>query len=234
MNYLKFCYWVEPSEVERVETKAREKGLRVTRETHLPCRVMRESVEVGCIVPEAWDGTCKRKTSWYLGSSKAGALLVVSREALDGIDGRETLFISESSFRAERLPSADDLRALAASGAYGKRKPLLWDQVDPVERATHERWVRRFGVEESFDALFLYQSANHANFLAPRFYVMEDGRTVPYSIAGSTHVCSSCLEFFGILGERWPVKYVVPCLGAVQFARLPRDEYLRVETRKRR
>ena len=53
---------------------------------------------------------------------------------------------------------------------------------------------------------------------------------VPYSISDSIHVCSSCLEFFNILGKQWPVKYVVPCIGAVQFAHLPMDQYFEVKT----
>jgi hypothetical protein len=57
----------------------------------------------------------------------------------------------------------------------------------------------------------------------------QNGIMAPYSIADSIHVCSSCLEFFNILGSQWPVKYVVPCIGAVQFARLSMDHYFEVK-----
>lgn len=56
------------------------------------------------------------------------------------------------------------------------------------------------------------------------------GGKAPYSIAGSLHVCSSCLEFFNVIGDQWRLKYVVPCIGAVQFARLPINQYFEVET----
>jgi hypothetical protein len=71
-------------------------------------------------------------------------------------------------------------------------------------------------------------SANHSNFLDPKFFIKLDGLIVPYSIADSLHVCSSCLEFFNVLGSEWLVKYVVPCIGAVLFGRLPIDRYFKV------
>ena len=228
------CLWIDPSELEAVESRARDAGFQTTHERHLPCRVLRESVRVGCIHPQAWEAMCKRKTSWYFESSRNGKVLIVSDAAFDfpGLD--DIVFISPSSFEPPSLPSHDQTLSLAESPEYLKNMPSLWDRVEPQEKAIYERWLRRFGLDASFDEVFPYHAANHANFIEPRFFVREEGGTVPYSIAGSTHVCSSCLEFFGILGERWPIKYVVPCLGAVQFARLPRDRYLRVETQKRR
>ena len=79
-----------------------------------------------------------------------------------------------------------------------------------------------------FEKTFMIHSANHSNFITPEFYVDVNGAKVPYSISDSAHVCSSCIEFFNILGEQWPVKCVVPCIGAVQFARLPQDQYFEV------
>jgi len=177
---------------------------------------------------------CKRKTSWYFESSRNGKVLIVSDTAVDLRGFGDASLIVPSPFEPPSLPSYDEILTLAQSLEYLRGKPSHWDQVESQEKVTHERWLRRFGVDTSFDEVFHYHAANHANFIEPRFFVCEEGVTVPYSIAGSAHVCSSCLEFFGILGERWPIKYVVPCLGAVQFARLPIDRYLRVETQKRR
>ena len=177
---------------------------------------------------------CKRKTSWYFESSRNGKVLIVSDTAVDLRGFGDASLIVPSPFEPPSLPSYDEILTLAQSPEYLRKKSSHWDQVESQEKVTHERWLRRFGVDTSFDEVFHYHAANHANFIEPRFFVCEEGVTVPYSIAGSTHVCSSCLEFFGILGERWPIKYVVPCLGAVQFARLPIDRYLRVETEKRR
>ncbi len=233
MGYEKTCFWIDPSELEVIENRSRDRGLQTTHERHLPCRVLRESAKVGCIHPEAWEAMCKRKTSWYFESPRKGKVLIVRDAAIDlrGLD--DVSFIACSPFEPPFLPSYDQILTLAQSLEYLREKPSDWDRVEPQERTIHERWLRRFGVDASFDDVLLYHSANHANFCEPRFFVCEEGVTVPYSIAGSTHVCSSCLEFFGILGERWPIKYVVPCLGAVQFGRLTRDRYFRVETQKR-
>ena len=105
-----------------------------------------------------------------------------------------------------------------------------------LKRIFYQRWFERYQGKEPFDfeKIFVYHSANHANFLEPRFSATMNDQKVPYSVADSLHTCSSCLEFFNILGEQWPLKYVVPCLGAVQFARLPRDQYLKVVSLSRR
>lgn len=113
--------------------------------------------------------------------------------------------------------------------------PRLWDNPHPLEKNFYERWFERYEVDEPFDfeKILLSHSANHANFIDPRFFKDVRGRKTPYSIATSAYVCSSCLEFFNILGGQWPVKYVVPCMGAVQFAKLPPNDYFKVVTRKR-
>jgi hypothetical protein len=187
---------------------------------------------VGWVSPEAWDGICKRKTSWHRTSEKATQSLLVSNLPLDlpGL-GRPTI-IRSSAFRSERTASPEEVDRLLTSEIYRKRKPRIWDKPDPLEEQLYQRWFLRYGDNERFDfeAILRSHSANHANFLDPIHYVFMPGGKAPYSIAGSLYVCSSCLEFFAILGDQWRFKYVVPCIGAVQFARLPINKYFEVET----
>ncbi len=140
------------------------------------------------------------------------------------------IIITESNFKPDRFPSSDEISQLIQSREYQKRKPSEWDKPDPLEKDFYQRWFERNRIKEPFDfeKILMSHSANHANFLDPKYFATLNGCMVPYSIADSIHVCSSCLEFFNILGEQWPVKYVVPCIGAVQFAHLPMDQYFEV------
>jgi hypothetical protein len=137
-----------------------------------------------------------------------------------------------SSFRPERLPTPSEIIELARSRSFQQAMPCSWSKPDIVEKEFYQKWFERHHINESFDfeKILMSHSANHANFIDPKFFNDLNGSKAPYSIADSTHVCSSCLEFFNILGNQWPAKYVVPCVGAVQFAKLPIDKYLKVIT----
>ena len=154
----------------------------------------------------------------------------MSKRPLDISGPEDKILIIESNFRPDHFPSLGEIEELSKSVSFQERKPQRWDEVDSAEKDIYQRWFERYQGKEPFDfeKIFAYHSANHANFLEPRFSVTMNDQKVPYSVADSLHTCSSCLEFFNILGEQWPLKYVVPCLGAVQFARLPRDQYLKV------
>ena len=206
------------------------KEIQIADEVYIPCRVLRKSMEIGCVRPSAWEGFCKRRTSWYLNSEKAGKFLVVSNQPLELSGLGNPILITESNFKPDRLPTSEEIVELIQSVSFQKRKPRIWDKIDPIEKDFQKRWGERHGINEPFDfeKTFMIHSANHSNFITPKFYVDVNGAKVPYSIADSAHVCSSCIEFFNILGEQWPVKYVVPCIGAVQFAHLPKDQYFEV------
>lgn len=231
-GYKKFCYWLNQKELENLRGSLRKEELPLMEETRIPCRGLRTTLEIGLILPSAWEGFCQRRTSWYRDSEKAGKLLVVSKRPLHLSCPAKAIRIIESDFKPDRIPTPDEINELVNSSAFQKRKPGIWERIDPVERDFYQRWFERFGSNEPFDfrVLFMFHSANHANFLDARFFVTLENGVAPYSIADSLHTCSSCLEFFNILGDQWPLKYVVPCLGAVQFARLPQDHYLCVTT----
>jgi hypothetical protein len=156
--------------------------------------------------------------------------LVVSNTSLNHLDIGNPIVITESNFQPDRFPSLDDILKMIKSKEYQKRKPNAWENVEPIEKEFYQTWFERRRANEPFDfeRIFMNHSANHSNFLDPKYFITLDGFIVPYSIANSLHVCSSCLEFFNILGSDWLVKYVVPCIGSVLFGRLPIDQYFKV------
>jgi hypothetical protein len=229
-EYKKFCYWVDSHGLRNVRRNHEGREIEVREEARIPCRVLRESTNIAFIPPPAWDGFCKRRTSWYRRSNKVGQFLVVSNSSLDQLDIGGPIIIKESNFKPDRLPSYEEILQLIESEEYQRLKPDVWEKVDPLDKEFYQRWFERCQPREvfGFDKIFAHHSANHANFIDPKFFINLNGVTVPYSIADSIHVCSSCLEFFNILGDQWPIKYVIPCVGAVQFAHLPIDQYLEV------
>ena len=230
MAYKKFCYWVDPGELENVRKNCEERGVELDDEPRIPCRVLRSSRDIVYLTPPAWYGFCKRRTSWFWESEKAGQLLVVSNTSLDHLDVGNPIVITESNFKPDRLPSPDEIPEMIKSKEYQRRKPNTWEKVEPIEVEFYQTWFERRRANEpfDFDQIFASHSANHSNFIDPRFFVTQNGVKSPYSIADSLRVCSSCMEFFNILGSQWPIKYVVPCIGAVLFARLSIDQYFEV------
>jgi hypothetical protein len=233
-EYKKFCYWVDFQSFKALKRGLEERGIVLPDEARIPCRVLRASNEIAFLAPPAWNGFCRRRTSWYRKSKMAGKFLMVSNSPLDVPDQENPIIIMGSDFIPDRLPNPGDFSEMVQSKEYQKRKPSEWDKPDPLEKDFYQRWFERQQRKEpfDFDKILLSHSANHANFLDPKFFVKLNGTMVPYSIADSIYVCSSCLEFFDILGSQWPVKYVVPCIGAVQFAHLPMDRYFEVRTQR--
>lgn len=231
-EYKKFCYWVDFHQLKAVRRNLEEIQIDLPDESRIPCRVLRASKEIAFLAPPAWNGFCKRRTSWYRKSKMAGKFLIVSNSSLDVPDLESPIIIAGSNFMPDRLPNPDEISQLVRSKEYQKRKPSEWDKPDPLENDFYQRWFERQQRKEpfDFDKILLSHSANHANFIDPKFFINMNGAKFPYSIADSIYVCSSCLEFFNILGEQWIEKYVVPCIGAVQFAHLPMDHYFEVKT----
>jgi len=229
-EYKKFCYWADSHGFRKFKKDFETRGGELDGEARIPCRILRSSRDIGYLAPPAWDGFCKRRTSWYRRSDKTGKFLVVSNTSLDHLIIGNPIIIKESNFKPENLPSYEEVLQLIKSEKYQRLKPDAWEKVDPLDKEFYQRWFERHLPRElfDFDKIFAHHSANHANFIDPKFFIVMNGTKVPYSIADRIHVCSSCLEFFNILGDQWPVKYVVPCIGALQFAHLPVGQYFSV------
>jgi hypothetical protein len=120
---------------------------------------------------------------------------------------------------------------MARDASLKKHIPPGWYSVSSVEKRAFLRWASQMGSSpERFRELFLAHTANHANFISPRFFVQdEEGNPIPYSLDRSAHLCSCCIELFQIIGSRFKKKLVAPCPGAVRFARLEADRYFLVE-----
>jgi hypothetical protein len=234
LGYKKYCYWVDLHHFEKVKKNLEKEEIQLTDETRIPCRVLRPSIDIGYIAPPAWNSICKRRTSWYWQSEKSNKFLFVSSSSLDLLGFEHSIVIMESNFKPERLPTVEEMAQWVQLEEYLKRKPQEWDKPDPLEKKFYQRWFERHPMDEpfNFDNILRIHSANHANFLNPKYFVTVDGVNIPYSIADSIHTCSSCLEFFNIVGNQWTVKYVVPCIGAVQFAHLPMDKFFEVKIEK--
>jgi hypothetical protein len=231
-EYKKYCYWLDLKGFRLAKMDLEGKEVQRTDEAHLPCRVLTASKELGYLAPSAWNGFCKRRTSWYWKSEKAEKFLIVSNKPMDIPGCKDPITIVESNFKPDHLPSLKEILELTESDEYCKKKPKGWDKPDPIEKDFYQRYFERYRAIDSFDfeKLLKHHSANHANFLDPKFYIVLNEHKVPYSIADSIRVCSSCLEFFNILGDQWSLKYVVSCIGAVKFAGLPMNQYFKVET----
>lgn len=230
MKYQRFYSWLNHEEFRWVRNTLGKKGAEMVEEARIPCRILRSSVEIGFVAPPTWEAFCRRRTSWYWNSEKAEKFLIISNKPLDLPSSRNSGTMTESDFRPDRLATPEEIVQLIQSQEYQKEKPSAWDKPDRAEKDFYRRWFERHETNEPFDfeKILMIHSANHANFLDPKFFVAKGSTKAPYSIADSIHVCSSCLEFFNILGSQWALKYVVPCIGAVQFAHLPADQYFEV------
>jgi hypothetical protein len=155
---------------------------------------------------------------------------VISSHDIESLAGKKAATIKAVDFRPPRLAGMEEKREMSGEADFLSKVPSGWQKVSDFEKRVYLRWAARLGSEvDNFDFLYLTQTANHANFMKPRFFVEENGCRIPYSIDRSAHLCSCCLELFQVLGDQHPRKLVAPCPGATIFARLEPDRYLLVE-----
>lgn len=234
--YRKHVYWLTPEQTARIRHDLAADGRDVFVVRKAVCIPLSEQTDIGLIPPEAWAEyqLCRRQLSWYAGSRFAGRTLLVSSSSLVDFGLVPEVIIQEApEFVPPRFPRREDLPALIRSPKYRLSRPPGWNLSDPADRNTLQNWLKVMGrAEADLDELFLVHSANHANFLEPDYFVTTENGPAPYSVGRTAEVCSSCLEFFNIIGAESPEKLVRPCPGAVLFARLTADRYYRVFTPK--
>jgi len=230
MSSLKHFYWLTKEDVSRLEERLAARGIRLKYAKGVVCTPLDEINKISCVAPEVWGETCARQGSWYRASEKNGLFLVVSSFDLEELKGKKAGTISRVDFHPPKLATLQEKKAMAGEPEFDRRVPPRWRQVTELEKRVFLRWAARLGSEtEDFDWLYLSHTANHANFVKPRFFIREGETMIPYSIDRSAHLCSSCLELFHVLGEEHKKKLVAPCPGATIFARLEPDKYLLVE-----
>jgi hypothetical protein len=230
MNYLKHIYWLSPNEAARIKESLEAKGIKVKSAKGVVCTPLDEINKISIVAPEVWDETCARQGSWYRASKKNGLYLVISSSDIEGLAGKKAGTIKAVDFRPPRQAGTEEKREMTGEADFLSKVPSGWKKVGDFEKRVYLRWAARLGSDvEDFDFLYLTQTANHANFIKPRFFVEENGKRIPYSIDRSAHLCSCCLELFQVLGDQHPTKLVAPCPGATIFARLEPDRFLLVE-----
>jgi hypothetical protein len=228
--YEKFIYWVSPETEARLREDLAARGIRLKSAKGVVCTPLDEINRVASVAPEVWGETCGRQGSWYRSSDRNGRVLIVSAFPLEGYEEDLEGRISLSSFQPPARATREELEAMTADPAFAGQVPPEWSRTGETERRIQVRWARRLGADvQDYEELYLTHTANHANFLQPRFFVREGQEVVPYSIQKSALLCSCCLELFQVIGRDHARKLVAPCPGAVIFARLEPDVFLLVE-----
>lgn len=221
----RYTYWLTADELGELKSRRRLMPIR-----GVPCKGLNDAADASFVAPEVWDQVCRRQGGWYRESPKAGLYLVVSDEPIEGLDGSLETVIEACDFEAPRLATTGEAREMATSGAFRDRAPEGWDDLTERDRGYWRRLLAHIGSRGDIGSLLEFHSANHANFIEPRYSTREEGQPVPYSIGRTADVCSACVELFNILGGEFAKKYVVPCPGFVRFAGGEADRYLLVRT----
>lgn len=229
-KYIKHTYWMTKGEKDRLLSDMVSRNIKVRWAKGIVCTPLDEINRISVVAPEIWSGSCARQGSWYRASDKNGLYLVISAFELKGFENQKSTTLTRSDFKPPTLATARDKEEMVEDPDFVKKIPLQWSEIDQRDKNIYLRWARRLGSDvNDYDFLYLSHTANHANFIHPRFFIQENGAKIPYSIDRSAHLCSCCVELFQILGSEYPKKLVAPCPGAAIFARLKPDQYLLVE-----
>jgi len=229
-EYIKFIYWLSKEEEDLLREELNAVGLKLKSAKGVSCTPLDETNKISSVAPEVWTEICSRQGSWYRASPKSGLHLIISSFELDHSRYTKEATITKSDFRPPKYADEKEKGEMIRDRDFIRRMPAEWQTIPEGEKRIYLRWAKRLGsTDEGFDSLYLSHTANHANFIKPRFFIHQEGGLIPYSIDRSAHLCSCCLELFQILGHEFHRKLVAPCPGATIFARLKPDEYLLVE-----
>ncbi len=228
--YIKHIYWLTKEEEQELREGLKGQQVLLKAAKGIMCTPLDRLNRIASVAPSVWSDTCARQGSWYRASGKNGLYLVISSFELPRYREQKAATITESDFVPPRRATREEKESLTQLLASGNRAPAEWRFVGDIEKRIYLRWARRLGSDvDDYDFLYLSHTANHANFIYPRFFIEEHGGIVPYSIDRSAHLCSCCVELFQVLGDEFERKLVAPCPGATIFARLKPDRYLLVE-----
>jgi len=232
-DYCKYAYWTDRKAVKHLAEKLAEQNIAVVEARKAVCVPLSKRIDIGVVSPDIWRKTslCKRQLSWYWTSPHVGRYLVISSSDLAQFGFTQQIVLRNIKFRPTLLPNDLEIQALIDRPSYLNAKPDEWDNLDAENAARQEQWMKIMGIRgKSFKELFLTHCANHANFIEPQYFIENEGENIPYSIGKTSQICSACLEFFNVIGEKFHKKLVVPCPGAAIFAGLPVNRYIEVET----
>ncbi len=228
--YQKHIYWLTQDRESQLKTDLEGRGFKLKHAKGIVCTPLDRINKITSVAPEVWNDTCGRQGSWYRTSEKNGLYLIISAFELAGFETEKAAVITESEFRLPQPASLAEKQGLLDDFRLKERMPARWSQVEDVEKRIYLRWAKRLGSSvRDYEHLYLTHTANHANFIAPKFFIETSDGMIPYSIDQSAHLCSCCIELFQILGSDFKKKLVAPCPGATIFARLKPNRFLLVE-----
>lgn len=230
-RFRKYVYWLEESVFEALKAEISHQGLSLKEARNAVCAPLSKHVELGYVLPTTWGRfeLCKRQLSWYYSSPYSGKILVVSSVDLDEYGIRYEVMVRQSAFKPQSLPTPQEQASLIERNSYKKTTPREWDGIASQDDEEKQRRLNVMGLRGvTFDELFVSHCANHANFIEPAYFLIEEDEPVPYSICKTSHVCSACMEWYNIVGGSFRKKLVVPCPGAVLFAGLITNRYYEV------
>jgi hypothetical protein len=230
-EYKKYTYWLQEKEFHGLKNHWKLKGMKLVEAKNAACDPLSKEVEIGFVPLEAWGKNpfCKRPSSWYKISPFTGKILVISSFDLQEYHVLPETIIRECRFRPPKLPNREEKLRLINQRRYQQLRPTEWEDIDAEGPELHNEWLRAIGLRGvSFEELFITHRANHANFIEPAYFIVEENEPVPYSIDKTSYICSACLEFFNIIGANFRKKYVVPCPGAVLYAGMITNRYYEV------
>lgn len=228
--YKKYVYWLTEKEADRARKTLQDQGLKVRMAKGVPCTPLDAFNKISIVAPSIWNDICHRQGSWYRESEKNGLYLVVSSFPVTGLENGLEAIVTLTDFKAPRLATVEDKQIMISDPEFKKKIPLEWMKLDEKDTKLTLKWAKKLDSRiENYETIYLTHTANHANFLTPRFFIKERDVVVPYSIDKSAYLCSCCLEIFQVLGRPFTKKLIAPCPGATLFARLESDRYLLVE-----
>ena len=227
--YKKYVYWLTGEQETALRSELESQGTYLKTIKGAVCFPLNESTRIASAAPEVWDQTCSRQGSWYRASEKNGLYLIVSNFELDDTQYQASALLTLSDFKPPSTANLAEKRDLIEEPSFQSQIPAQWKIVDEKEKKIYLMWAKKLGSSlDDYDFLYLTQTANHANFISPRFFIREKGLTIPYSLDVSAHLCSCCLELFQVIGGSFSKKLVAPCPGATIFAELEPDRYILV------
>ncbi|WP_457551989.1 hypothetical protein [Desulfobacula sp.] len=238
--YIKFTYWIKDKSFKKIQKKLEEKNISLREAKKAICVPLSAKIPYGFVAPAAWSkfDLCRRQLSWYGASKFAGQTLLVSEKPLSeaGLDLKPETIIKKVKFKPQVLPGKDHekLEKMSESKTFQSACIPAFLDISTMDKDLQARWLKVMGIRgTTYDKLFVEQCANHANFIAPEYYLKTGDDIAPYSIGKTNKVCSACLQFFNIIGSDFKNKYVVPCPGAALFAGMSVNKYYHVQSEQK-
>lgn len=232
----RFLYWLDEAAFRLLSPILKSAGFSLSSASLTPCQVLRAHDKKVCYAtPSVWSRMCVRQGSWYRNSSREGMYMVVSAVRLpDAFAPYLDAMMEQSDFMPESLPDGNELQDIVDAPAYNEQKPDDWEKTSWWDTFSFKMLFSIFRFWKKEDNLkkhWLGQRANHANFVSKKRTVELDGEQVAYSVTDNASVCSSCVEFFNIVGPG-SRKLVRSCPGAVIFGGAKRHVYYDLKPEK--